>query len=151
MDSERRLTVDEAYARPSAEAAPVEAIIARHTVSRAVVVGPVIVGVALVLRGGEGALAAAIGVGIVVANFLLAGAVLSRAAAVSLKVYHAAALLGFLVRLGLITVSMFLIASVVEVDRPALGIAAVAAYFTLLTWEAWALTKGPEREHEWMG
>ena len=80
---------------------------------------------------------------------MLAGLILSRAAAVSLRVYHAAALLGFVVRLGLITVSMFLIASVFEVDRPAMGIAAVVAYFTLLTWEAWALTKGPGRELEW--
>ena len=96
-------------------------------------------------------MAAAIGVAIVTANFLLAGAILSRAATVSLKVYHAAALLGFVVRLGLITASMFFIASVVEVDRPAMGVAAVVAYFTLLTWEAWALTRGAGRELEWTG
>ena len=151
MDAERQHTVDEAYARPSVVAAPVEAIVARQTVRRVVVVGPVIVAVAAALRGIDGSVAAAIGVAIVAANFLLAGVILSRAATVSLRAYHAAALLGFFVRLGLITASMFLIASVVEVDRPALGIAAVAAYFALLTWEAWALTKGPGRELEWTG
>ena len=149
MDSEQRPSVDQAYARPSVVTAPVEAIVARRAVRRAVVVGPVIVAVVWTLRGSGGAAAAAVGVAIVVAHFLLAGLILSRAATVSLKVYHAAALLGFVVRLGLITVSMFLIASVFEIDRPAMGIAAVVAYFTLLTWEAWALTRGSGRELEW--
>jgi hypothetical protein len=149
MDSDRQSSLDEAYARPSVVAAPVEAIVARQTVRRAVIVGPVIVAAAWALRGSDGAVAAGLGVAIVVGNFLFAGAILSRAATVSLRVYHAAALLGFIVRLGLITATMFLIASVVEVDRPAMGISAVVAYLTLLTWEAWALTKGPGRELEW--
>lgn len=149
MDAERQQSLDDAYSRPSVVKAPIEAIVARQTVRRVVVVGPVIVGAAWALRGAGGAGAALLGVAIVAANFLLAGTILSRAAAVSLKVYHAAALLGFVVRLGLITASMFLIASVVEVDRPAMGIAAVVAYFTLLIWEAWALTKGSGRELEW--
>ncbi len=138
-----------AYRRPSPAAAPIEARIAVATVRRALFVGPVLVGAAWALRGPAGAVAAAIGVAVVAGNFLLSGVVLSRAAAVSLRVYHAAALLGFVIRLGLITLMMFLVASVFEVDRPALGITAVAAYLTLLTWEAWALTRSPEREYEW--
>ena len=148
MDSDRR-SVDEVYLSPSVVEAPVEAIVARQTVRRAVLVGPVVVLVAGLLRGGDGAVAAGLGVLVVVGNFLLAGAILSRAARVSMQAYHAAALSGFVVRLGLITASMFLIASVFEVDRPAMGVSAVVAYFTLLTWEAWALTRGPGRELEW--
>lgn len=148
MDSDRR-SVDQVYLSPSVVEAPVEAIVARQTVRRAVLVGPVVVLVAGLLRGGDGAVAAGLGVLVVVGNFLLAGAILSRAARVSMQAYHAAALLGFVVRLGLITASMFLIASVFEVDRPAMGVSAVVAYFTLLTWEAWALTRGPGRELEW--
>jgi hypothetical protein len=30
-----------------------------------------------------------------------------------------------------------------------MGIAAVVAYLTLLTWEAWAVVRGAERELEW--
>ncbi len=148
MGSEKR-TVDEVYASPSVVKAPVETIVARQTVSRAVLLGPLIIAVAWLLRGPGSAAASAVGVAIVVVNFLLAGAILSRAATVSLKVYHAAALLGFVVRLGLITVSMFAIASVFEVDRPAMGISAIVAYFALLTWEAWAMSGGPGRELEW--
>ena len=142
-------TIDEVYASPSVVTAPVESIVARETVLRALFIGPVIVAVAWLWRDGAGALAAAIGVLVVVANFLLAGLILSRAARLSMRAYHAAALAGFVVRLGLITASMFLLASLFEIDRPAMGVAAVAAYFILLTWEAWVLTRGPEREHEW--
>lgn len=142
-------TIDEVYSSPSVVPDPVETIVAVETVRRAVVVGPLVVLAAWLLRDGPGAVGAAIGVLVVVGNFLLAGVILSRAARLSMKAYHAAALAGFVVRLGLITASMFLIASVFEIDRPAMGIAAVTAYFTLLTWEAWALTKSPGRESEW--
>jgi hypothetical protein len=142
-------TLDEVYASPSVEKAPVEAILARATVRRAVIVGPLIVVAAWLLRDAQAALAAAIGIVVVVGNFLLAGEILSRAARVSMKAYHAAALLGFVVRLGLITASMLLIAGVFEIDRTAMGVSAVVAYFALLMWEAWVLAKGPEREAEW--
>ena len=137
------------YTAPSPVATPIEANIAWATVKRALVVGPVIVVVAGLLRGGLGAVSAALGFGVVAGNFLLSGVILSGAAARSMRAYHAAALLGFFVRLGLITLSMFLVAAVFEVDRPALGIAAVVAYLTLLTWEAWAQTRSPGREFEW--
>lgn len=137
------------YFEPSHVAAPIEARIALAIIRRTVVVGPVIVAVAWLLRGSLGGVSAAVGVAVVAGNFLLSGVVLSRAAAHSLRVYHAAALLGFFVRLGLITLAMFFVAAVFEVDRPALGIAAVVAYLTLLTWEAWALVQSPEREAEW--
>jgi hypothetical protein len=144
-DAEQR-TIDQVYASPSVEAASVESIVARHTVRRAVLIGPLVVAAAWLLGDAAAAFAGAIGVAVVVVNFLLAGEILSRAARVSMKAYHAAALLGFVVRLALITVTMLLIASVFEIDRPAMGISAVVAYLTLLTWEAWTLT---EREPDW--
>ena len=89
------------------------------------------------------------GVAIVVGNFLLAGAMLSVAARISLGLYHAAALLGFILRLGLIAITMLAVAALIDVDRMALGITVVAAYLVLLSWEAVAMTKGSERELEW--
>lgn len=137
------------YGAPVAGSAPVEAIIGRAIAKRVVVVGPVIVVAAWLLRDGLGAISAAVGVSVVVANFILSGLIMSRAARVSLQVYHAAALFGFVVRLGLITLSMLLVASVFEVDRPAMGIAAVVAYLALLSWEAWAVTNGARKDLEW--
>lgn len=127
----------------------VESVLARHTASRAVVVGPLLVGVFWLARGGAGAIAAALGVVIVAGYFLLSGAMLSVAARLSLAAYHAAALLGFFLRLGLIALTMLAVARVTDVDRIALGITVVAAYLSLLGWEAVAVSRGRERELEW--
>lgn len=127
----------------------IELSLARDIVKRALVVGPIAVGIAWVIRGPDGALAAALGVAIVVGNFLLSGWILSRALKISLSVYHAAALFGFLLRLALIAAAMFAAAALFEVDRYAMGIAAVGSYLVLLTLEAVAMTKNTEKEPEW--
>lgn len=128
----------------------VEAILARHTVRRAVFVAPPLVFLFGALRGLDGAVAAAIGVVIVVVNFLVAGMALSAAARISLALYHAAALFGFVLRLVLISVTMLAVAQAADVDRLAMGVAAVIAYLVLLSWEALAVARGAERELEWI-
>ena len=126
----------------------VEYALARDISRRALVVGPIAVGLAWLLRGPDGALAAALGVAIVVGNFLLSGWVLSRALKISLGVYHAAALFGFVLRLALIAGAMFAAAALLEVDRYAMGFAAVGSYLVLVTWEAISMTNR-EKEAEW--
>lgn len=127
----------------------VENVLARHTIARAVYVAPVLIAVFAATGGWEGAWSSALGVGIVVANFLLAGAILSISAKISLAVYHAAALFGFFLRLGLMVLTVLLIAQFVPIDRIAFGITAVAAYLVLLSWEAVAVSKGRERNLDW--
>lgn len=127
----------------------IEANLARDTVARAIYIGPALVILFAVLRGWDGAWSAALGVAVVIANFLLSGAILSISARISLQAYHAAALIGFFLRLGLFVGAVYLIANLVEVDRLAFGIAAVFAYFTLLTWEAVSMTRGREKELSW--
>lgn len=128
---------------------PVEAILARHTAARAVWVAPVLVAAFWLTRGVEGAVWAGAGVALVVGNFLLAGALLSVAARISLAFYHAAALFGFFLRLGLILTTMVVILRLTEPDRLAFGLAAVASYMVLLTWEAVRVARGKERELDW--
>ena len=130
--------------------ADVEKVIAGHTARRAVVVGPILVAVFAATRGLDGAVAAAIGVAIVVGNFLLAGMILSVTARISLALYHAAALFGFIIRLGLIAVTMLVVAALIDADRLAMGITVVVASLALLTWETVAVAKGSERELEWI-
>ena len=131
------------------ETGPVEKIMAMHTVSRVIYVAPPLVIVFALLGGWRGAWSAALGVGVVVANFVLAGAILSISARISLQAYHAAALFGFVLRLGLFVGAVALIAVLVDVDRPAFGISAVASYLTLLVLEALAVSRGEERELTW--
>ncbi|MCP4963823.1 MAG: hypothetical protein GY926_01155 [bacterium] len=135
------------------EAAPgprdIEAIIGVATARRAVWVAPPLILIFWLFRGGLGALSAAIGLAIVAGNFVLAGFMLSKAAAVSLKLYHAAALVGFFLRLTLIMLVMLVTAQVIEVDRLAMGISAVVSYLVLLSWETVAVTRGETKELEW--
>jgi hypothetical protein len=127
----------------------IEADLARQTVTRGIYLGPALILIFGLLRGWDGAWSAAIGVAVVVANFLLSGAILSISARINLQAYHAAALIGFFLRLGLFIGAVYLIASAFEVDRLAFGISAVVAYFTLLIWEALSLSMSREREPSW--
>lgn len=131
------------------QAVAVESVLARHTVARSVYVAPALIALFAITGGWEGAWSATLGVAIVVANFLLAGAILSISAKISLAVYHAAALFGFFLRLGLMVLTVLLIAQFVPIDRIAFGISAVVAYLALLSWEAVAVSKGRERNLDW--
>ncbi|MDE0168108.1 MAG: hypothetical protein OXS29_01110 [bacterium] len=128
-----------------AERPPVELQMARSIVSRAVVVGPVMLLAFGLARGRDGLVAAAIGVAIVTGYYLLTGSMLSWLARVSLGAYHAGALLGFILRLGLIAATMWAVISLFEVDRTALGLAVIATYVGLLLWEAATLGRNKGR------
>lgn len=146
------MTVDPDVAaryRPIAQNVDVEAELGKAIAFRAIVIGPVVVAVAWLLSGGDAAWAALVGVIIVVVNFLLSGALMSRAARISLSLYHAAALFGFFIRLGLITATMLLVAQVIEIDRLAMGVAAVVSYLTLLAIETVVVSRGKKKELEW--
>ena len=134
---------------PAPDQRPIEAIIGTNIAKRAIIIAPILALVFGLLRGWEGAVAALVGVAIVVINFVLGGYVLSYAARVSLSLYHAAALFGFFIRLGLITLSMLLIGGATDIDRLALGISVVVSYLVLLSWEAVAVLNGAERDLQW--
>jgi hypothetical protein len=127
----------------------VEVTMARHTVMRGVYVAPILVVAFWLIRGWGGAWSSALGIAVVIANFLLAGAILSISARISLQAYHAAALIGFFLRLGLFIGAVYVIANLVDVDRLAFGISAVIAYFALLTLEAMSFSRGRDRELSW--
>jgi len=131
------------------ETVGVESVMARHTVARAIYVAPVLILIFTLTGGWQGAWSAALGVAVVVANFLLAGALLSISARISLQAYHAAALFGFFLRLLLFVGAVYVISEAVEVDRLAFGITAVVSYLALLVLEAVAVAKGKERELTW--
>jgi hypothetical protein len=136
------------YLRPSGSK-PVEQTLSYHMARRAVWVAPLLVAGAWLWRAGDGAVGAAVGIGLVVLNFMAAGWLLSKAASLSLALYHAAALFGFFLRLALITVSMLLVVNVTSIDRLSLGIAVVVSYLVLLMLEVAAVARGRERELDW--
>lgn len=128
---------------------PIEATVARDTVLRGIYVGPILILLFGLVGGWDGAWSSALGVAVVIANFLLSGAILSISATISLQAYHAAALIGFFLRLVLFAGAVYLIANAVEVDRVAFGITAVVAYLALLAWEAVAISRERGRKPAW--
>ncbi len=134
---------------PVPDERPIEAIIGKNTAKRAIYVAPILALIFGLLQGWQGAVASLVGVAIVVVNFILGGYIMSKAARISMVMYHAAALFGFIIRLGLITVTMLIIANVTNLDRMAMGISVVVSYLVLLSWEAVAVANGAERDLEW--
>jgi len=130
-------------------ATPVESILARHTIKRVIYVGPVLVAIFAFTGGWTGVWSALLGIGVVVANFLLVGVIMSNSARISLQAYYAAALIGFFLRLVLFVGTVYLIATLVDVDRMAFGISAVVSYLALLILEAIAVANGKERDLSW--
>ena len=128
---------------------PVEEMVARHIVARAAYLALPLVAVCWLLRGPEGALAGALGLIIVVVNLWLAGKALSVAMRVSLTMYHAAALVGFFLRMALIAGTMLLVVRFVEIDRLAFGVSAVVSYVALIVLEAVSMMRNGERKLDW--
>ncbi len=138
-----------AYTQPFPVRTNVESVLARHIIKRALIVGPVIVAAAWLVSDATAAISAAVGVAVVLVNFLIAGWLLSRAATVSMQTYHAVALFGFFLRMGFIALSMFAVAWIFEVDRRAMGLAAITAFLVLLVLEALAMLRGERKDLEW--
>jgi len=127
---------------------PLESLLARRVVIRSVYVAPVIIAVFWLFRGWDGARSSALGLMVVILNFLLAGTILSISARISLQAYHAAALIGFFLRLALFVGAVAVIANLLDVDRLAFGISAVIGYLALLTLEAVAISR-TRKEPSW--
>ena len=139
----------EAYTKPFPVQSDVESVVARHIIKRGAIIGPIIVAIAWIASGPVAAASAFAGVAIVLINFLIAGWLLSRAATVSMQTYHAAALFGFFLRMGFIAISMFAVAWMFEVDRRAMGLAAITAFLVLLVLESLAMIRGERKDLEW--
>ena len=85
--------------------------------------------------GVNGALSTAYGLAIVVANFVLAAAMLAWAGRISTGVVMAAALFGYLIRLTLIFLAIWLVRKADWVELVPLGITIIGAHLGLLFWE----------------
>jgi len=117
------------------EAPPVEKMIVKDMLRRGWPALVVLTGLGG-LWGLDGALSAGYGVGLAVANAVIAAALVSGAARVSLGLLYAAALGGYLVRLGLITAAVLGVVHQSWVEVVPLGAALVIAHLGLFIWEA---------------
>ncbi len=103
---------------------------------RAAFAAPLIVAAAALVWGGRGALSALYALAIVLINFALSAAVLTRATKLSPNATMAAVLGGFLVRMILVAVAIAVVNDAGWVSRMPLGITVVGTHLGLLIWEA---------------
>ena len=113
----------------------VERDIALDIVKHGLIITPVVVLVAGLVSGWDGAASAAIGLAIVFVNFLLNAFIVGRAAKISPTALGGAALGGYIVRLTLIVVALVLLRHVSWIVLPWLGFTIVGAHLGLLFWE----------------
>jgi hypothetical protein len=110
--------------------------IARDLAKRAVWVAPVFVAVGAVVWGAPGAASAAVALILVVANFLIGAAIITRAVRISLNALYGAVLFGYLIRLGaLAVIAVVLKGSGDWFSAVPFAITLLVTHLGLLTWE----------------
>lgn len=112
-----------------------EPVIARDLLRRALPVAPILVFLAALPWGADGALSAAFAVAIVLVNFLLAAWLLATTARISLGLMMGTALFGYVLRLGLIFAAVWLVKDAGWVHELALGLTLIVTHLGLLFWE----------------
>jgi hypothetical protein len=112
-----------------------EVSVSRDIVRRGLIVAPVLVAICGVIWGVDGAWSSAYATGIVLLNFGLAAALIAVTARISLTLMMAAILFGYLIRLGLIFLAVFLVRDASWISLPALGTSIIVTHLGLLIWE----------------
>jgi len=114
----------------------VERRVANDMIRRSLPALPVLVGVAAVFWGLAGALSASYAIALVLGNFALSAALLGWGARIGIGMLGAAAMVGFVVRLAIITAAVLVVKDQWWVELVPLGFTIVITHLGLLIWEA---------------
>jgi hypothetical protein len=114
---------------------PVEVQISSDMVKKGLMAGPALVALCGLVWGFDGLASSAFGVGLVLVNFTGAALLVSGAAKISTTLVMAAAMSGYLVRLGFIMVAVLLVRDETWISLPALGATIIVTHLGLLIWE----------------
>ena len=112
-----------------------EVEVSRDLVKRGLMVAPVLVAICGVIWGGDGVWSSLYGIALVLINFALAAATISATAKISLGLMMFATLFGYLIRLGLIFLAVYLVKDAAWISLPALGATIIVTHLGLLAWE----------------
>ncbi|MFV0309157.1 MAG: ATP synthase subunit I [Desertimonas sp.] len=109
--------------------------VSRDLVKRGLVVAPLLVAVCGVIWGGDGVWSALFGIALVLVNFAVAAGTISATARISLGLMMFATLFGYLIRLALIFLAVWLVKDAAWISLPALGATIIVTHLGLLAWE----------------
>lgn len=124
------LTATTALAGPAPEVG-----VTKDMVRRGLIVAPLLIAVCGFIWGLDGAFSSAYGIGIVLLNFALSATLVAVTARISLALMMGAVLFGYLIRLGLIFLAVFLVKDAGWISLPALGTTIIVTHLGLLIWE----------------
>ena len=122
------------FAAAAAGQAP-EVSVSKDIIRRGMWIAPVFLITCGVIWGMDGTWSAAFALALVLANFALAAALIAWSAPISLALMMGAALFGYLIRLGLICLAVWLVHDASWVSVPALGLTIIVSHLGLLFWE----------------
>ena len=112
-----------------------EVEVSTDLVKRGLIVAPLIVAICGVIWGLDGVWSSMYGIGLVLANFALAAAVIAVTIRISFTMMLGGVLFGYLFRLGLIFVAVFAVRDAGWISLPALGATIIVTHLGLLVWE----------------
>jgi hypothetical protein len=108
--------------------------IARDIAKRGLLVAPVLIGIGA-LWGWQGAASAAYAIVLVIVNFVLSAALITWTARISIGLMMGAVLFGYLIRLALIFLAVWLVKDAPWVELVPLGLTIIVTHLGLLVWE----------------
>ena len=114
---------------------PVERQVFTDMARKAVSVAPVLMLLAGLGWGINGALSAGYAIVLVLANFALSAAIIAWASRISLTLLMGAVLFGYLARLALVTVAVLAVKDMAWVELVPLGFTLIITHIGLLVWE----------------
>ena len=108
---------------------------ARDIVRHGLILAPLLVLVCGVVWGMDGAISSAYAVAIVLVNFLLAAFLITWSARISLPMLMVSVLGGYVARLALIFVAVFVVRDASWFEKLPLGLTLIVTHLVLLVWE----------------
>ncbi len=109
--------------------------VSRDMAKKGLLGAPVLVAVCGAVWGLDGVWSSLFGIALVLLNFLLAAALITVTARISLGLMMGAVLGGYLIRLGLIFLAVFLVHDASWISLIALGLTIIITHLGLLLWE----------------
>jgi hypothetical protein len=104
-------------------------------VKRGLIAAPVLIAICGVIWGSDGAYSSAYAIALVLVNFGLSAAIIALTGRISLAVMMGGVLFGYIFRLALIFVAVYVVKDAAWISLPALGTSIIVTHLGLLVWE----------------
>ena len=117
------------------EGAAPEVEVSRDMIRRGLIVGPVLIALCGIIWSMAGVASSAYALALVLVNFAIAAGLIAVTARISLGLMMGAILFGYLIRLAMLFLAVYLVKDAGWISRPALGLTIIVSHLGLLVWE----------------